>query len=154
MPTLPDEEPIEADWSILRPERHAPAPSREPEQPITPDHLGDAEEFVERLQDLAEAVINPRSTLRGVRNDLFFLCIDAGANPRDIPDALWAETADDYRTFADAIGYVPRTEPSTPLGLQLVSILTNVRRGSRAGVSERLLGIAQQMRPAQRGGRR
>lgn len=149
MPTLPDD-PIEADWDTVRPERHPPRPHYEPEQPITPDHLGDAEEFVEQLQHIAGAVLCQRNTLRAVRSDLIFCCIDAGLNPTDIPPELWTGTADEYRIFAEWIGYVPRADPSTPLGLQLPSVLTDVRRGNRSRVSERLLGIAQLLGPARR----
>lgn len=165
-PTQPSavELDFESDWADIRPRNReqtpptppqpaasGPRPSRPrpipPQAAAQPAALRDEPALITALR-LAASQLQNRFGRRGDRGSLLFAAIQAGLNPEDIADYLWVGTAREYRDYAEMIGYVPRSSPSTPLGRRLLGLLRAAQQPDRrADVASQLRVIADEIAP-------
>jgi hypothetical protein len=130
-----DPHDLQAYWDDLRPLRgdHQPEeviPVSPPEDPDPEDVAHD--DLLHALQAISQRLSGRREKLDTIRSSLLFLAFRRGLSPSDVPEPHWQGTAGEYRDYAEMIGYVPGSSPSTPQGLRLLGVLDHLlRRGGR-----------------------
>jgi len=162
LPTM-DELDLESDWADLRPrnrEQTPPTPSQPAASGPRPSHPRSiprqaaapqptalrAEPALVTALRIAASQLEYRQGRRGDRGSLLFAAIQSGLSPGDIADYLWVGTAREYRDYAQMIGYVPRSSPSTPLGRRLLGLLRTAQQPARrAEVAAQLRVIASEI---------
>jgi hypothetical protein len=161
--TVPEDDSLEDDWATLRGDLppllvpnpvSAPAsPPLEPspelaQGPSNPYGLEDPAWFADSLREIAAELSRARAKLDPLRSSLIFRAVEAGLNPSDLPENLWAGTASENRDYAGMVGYVPRSAPSSALGLRLLAILTMLQeRGARRLVALHVTNIGNEISP-------
>ena len=132
---------LEDDWAVLRgdlsPRPEAAADAQTPH--------GGWEGFSEDLVHLSDELSVPRlsrGNLADLQGRLLILAIGGGLNPSNVPEAFWVGLPGRYREFAALIGYVPRTTPSSALGLRMLRLLTELQGSTRRTVAVELRVIS------------